>query len=587
MSSINRFLLTCSIIALATSCSETDDNSWVNDEGHSFAKLSVEDFVWEEETRTSAVITPEGLQFSWCDNDTISIFPDQGSQVWFVANASDNAVTTATFDGGAWKLKKNHFFCAFYPFDYSNRYANSIKTDYSGQYQHGNNNINDACQKDYIYAPMTLATNDTTVFDFHHLGAFLLLELTMPDAGTYTSVSLFSPKPIFPIKQEIDLSGQEPVVHDKQLGTSISVSLQDMKTLTNGEKLTVALFLPPMDLTDTPIYLKAKNAKGKQFISQETIPFSEIKRGKAYRRAAVMQEETVPDIKLLAIGNSFSINELTYTPFLLKELLPEANITLGILHIGSSSLKTHWNSVKNKAKDYVYLEYPNQTKKPPYIWKRSIQKIALDILGNYDWDYITLQQVSFDAPNYETYQPYLDSLLNYLAENKPGITPIWTLTHAYAEGFSSEKYPHYCITDDMYYNIVDAALSVINNTTIESTIPYGTAVQNARKTRLTEYGGGDKDFKQLTYEGQHLQAGLPCLVASYASTQAILDLYGIKRSIMDCQFTVNADFKTGLIGNFYPPIEQGTVQDIAPDDYYIAKICAMNAIFNPYNITIE
>lgn len=582
MSSINRFLLTCSIIALATSCSETDDNSWVNDEGHSFAKLSVEDFVWEEETRTSAVITPEGLQFSWCDNDTISIFPDQGSQVWFVANASDNAVTTATFDGGAWKLKKNHFFCAFYPFDYSNRYASCIKTDYSGQYQHGNNNINDACQKDYIYAPMTLATNDTTVFDFHHLGAFLLLELTMPDAGTYTSVSLFSPKPIFPIKQEIDLSGQEPVVHDKQLGTSISVSLQDMKTLTNGEKLSVALFLPPMDLTDTPIYLKAKNAKGKQFISQETIPFSEVKRGKAYRRAAVMQEETVPDIKLLAIGNSFAINELIYTPFLLKEILPKVNFTLGILHVGSSSLEAHWNNAKKDTAVYQYLEYSNSMKS----WSSKTNQKTKDILNKNDWNYVTLQQVSSSAPNYETYQPYLDSLLNYLAENKPGITPLWTLTHAYADGYSSKDYPHDCVSDDMYYNIVDAALSVINNTTIERLIPYGTAVQNARKTRLTEYGGENKDFKQLTYEGQHLQAGLPCLVAGYASTQAILDLYGIKRSIMDSQFIVDKDVTTGL-KKFWPPIEQGSVQDIAPDDYYIAKICALNAIFNPYNITIE
>lgn len=583
MSSINRFLLTCSIIALATSCSETDDNSWVNDEGHSFAKLSVEDFDWEEETRTSAVITPEGLQFSWCDNDTISIFPDQGSQVWFVANASDNAVTTATFDGGAWKLKKNHFFCAFYPFDYSNRYASCIKTDYSGQYQHGNNNINDACQKDYIYAPMTLATNDTTVFDFHHLGAFLLLELTMPEAGTYTSVSLFSPKPIFPIKQEIDLSGPEPIVHDKQLGTSISVSLQDMKTLANGEKLTVALFLPPMDLTDTPIYLKAKNAKGKQFISQETIPFSEIKRGKAYRRAAVMQEETVPDIKLLAIGNSFAINELTYTPFLLKELLPEANITLGILHRGSSELSHHWSFVHDAIYEkYEYWEYTTKTG----IWKRT-KSANMDMI-NKNWDYITFQQLSSKAPDYNTYQPYLNNLLDYITTNKPESTPIWTLTHAYADGYTPDKKttPAY-VSDDMYNDIASAAIMVVENTIIDEVIPYGTAVQNARKTKLTEYGGGKLDYRQMTFEGMHLQTGLPCLVASYTSSQAILNLYNIKRSIMDCQFTVNAAFKTGLIGNFSPQVELGVVQDIEQEDYYIAKICAMNAIFNPYNITIE
>jgi hypothetical protein len=42
-----------------------------------------------------------------------------------------------------------------------------------------------------------------------------------------------------------------------------------------------------------------------------------------------------------------------------------------------------------------------------------------DALWNRDWDIITLQQVSSQSPDYDTYQPYLDGLVEYVRRMVP------------------------------------------------------------------------------------------------------------------------------------------------------------------------
>lgn len=562
---------------LIVACNELEDEAFETDQLSSTIDISIEDFVWEEGmTRTSASITNSGVKFSWSSNDTISIYPDQGSQVEFLAQSSNNEMTTATFDGGAWALKQGHTFCAFYPYSFYNRTSDNIKLTYSGQQQTGNGNISDACQKDYIYAPSEGVVNGKTQFTFKHLGAFLYLELTMPEATTYTSVSLYSRKQVFPLRQQLNLSSGQPKIIDLEISNEFTLNLQNISLSSKGEKLIVAMFLPTVTLSGEKIYVTATDASGKQYCSTETAAITNLEPGKAYKRTLTMAKEgtvgfidvTKPAIKLLAVGNSFSLDALAYAPRLLEEAMPDANIEVGIIYYGGCSLEQHWKWCGSSAlHNYTFYDY-NSIR---HTWNTQAG-VSYDYGMNFsDWDYVTFQQSSKQSVDYSTFQPYLDNLVNKLKCDYPYRKPVWIITHAYADRYQN------AVSDNMYNDIIKAAKLVSEKSSIQYVLPYGTAVQNARHTSLKSYGS----FGQLSNEGLHLQDGLPRLIASYTSAQTLLNLYNIPLSIENSQLEVTANFTSGL----KLPEEHSPVEPIANGDYALAKQCALNAVKNPYQLT--
>lgn len=576
------------ILSLAA-CSESDDISDIEQKvGESSIALSVEDYIWESPTRTSATLGDSGLTFSWTDNDTISIYPDQGSQVFFKAQATEEGVSATEFDGGAWKLKKGHSFSAFYPFCYDNRYADHIQLDYTGQKQ-TTENISDACQKDYIYAPRTEAIGDVTNFQFKHLGAFMLLQLSMQqvDASvTFASVYLYSKYQVFPIKQELDLTGEEPQIKNIEYSNRLTVDLTDFSISSAEQIAKVAMFMPAISsdaLSGREIYVKAVGSNGKTYISTEPITATAFKQGKAYKRTVTMvEEQEIYNIKVLAFGNSYTVNELMYTPYLLRELLPKSQISMSIMFIASATIDNHWDKVNNPTnKDYIRWVFSGGK------WNRSFYHTYNDIMAFQTWDYVTFQQASSLSTD-PTKCANITNLVNQLNTNYPNCTPIWTITHSYADGYNN------CSSETMYNGIVSVAQYVQEITNIDVVIPYGTAIQNARQTQLNRLGGyGDIGsfkanpiYKQMTWEGSHLQAGLPCLVACYTSAQTILDLYGIKKSIAESNIKMSQSFdnSTNMRGQ-HELVVEGLVQDVTDEDYRIAKKCALDAIYNPFSIT--
>lgn len=575
MKSKNWYLL-LSLLTLG-SCAEITDEDLSSDYDLSTIDVTIEDYLWEGTTRTSASISNQGIKFSWSDNDTISIYPDQGSQVEFLAQSSDGATTTATFDGGAWALKKGHSFCAFYPYAFKNRSSDNIKLTYSGQVQTGNNNISDACVCDYIYAPSEGVVDGKATFTFKHLGAFLYLELTMPEANTYTSVSLYTRKQVFPLRQKLDLSSGQAKIVDLEVSNIFTLSLKNVTLAKASEKLVVAMFLPNVSLSGEKVYITATDANGKQYCSSTEVSFSNLEQGKAYKRTATMVKEgtpgfidvNAPTIKLLAVGNSYSLDALAYAPRLLEEAIPNANIELGIIYYGACSLQQHWDWCYNaNSQYYTFYDY-NSTRRS---WKATAGVSYKYCMDFEDWDYVSFQQASTLSVDYNTYQPYLDNLISRLKLDYPYRQPVWMLTHAYADGYKN------AVSDNMFNSIAQAASNVISKTSINLVLPYGTAVQNARHSSVSSYG----DFGQLTSEGLHLQEGLPRLIASYSVAQSLLNFYGLPNSIADSKLQVSADFVSGI----NPPEKHGSVQPVAAGDYATAKQCALNAINNPYQITL-
>ena len=108
-------------------------------------------------------------------------------------------------------------------------------------------------------------------------------------------------------------------------------------------------------------------------------------------------------MNILSIGNSFSQDAQRY----LHRIAKADGFTLNTfnLYIGGCSLSRHHRNMISEERAYT-LEMNGESTE----FKVSLK----DALLNRDWDVVTIQQVSSKSPYYETYQPYLDKIVEYV-----------------------------------------------------------------------------------------------------------------------------------------------------------------------------
>ncbi len=197
-------------------------------------------------------------------------------------------------------------------------------------------------------------------------------------------------------------------------------------------------------------------------------------------------------IKILAIGNSFSVDAMEHLAIILNDAGVK-EIVLGNLYIGGCSISTHSSHIETDTADYTF--YVNKGK--GWVSGKN-QKLNTGILYE-DWDIITIQQVSQDSGKAETLGE-LQRLIDYVkatATNK-NVKLLWHMTWAYQNDYSNNnKFGAYNNDQLTMYNaITNVVKTKINtNNSIDGFIPSGTAIQNLRSSYL-----GDT----LTRDGFHL-----------------------------------------------------------------------------------
>ena len=114
-------------------------------------------------------------------------------------------------------------------------------------------------------------------------------------------------------------------------------------------------------------------------------------------------EDNSNSIKILAIGNSFSVDAMEYLYGILTDLGYE-EIVLGNLYIGGCTLETHASNFQNNSASYTY--YVNTTG----TWTNTTSYKPHDALAAHEWDIITMQQGSPKSGLPSSYDTYLSSL---------------------------------------------------------------------------------------------------------------------------------------------------------------------------------
>lgn len=128
-------------------------------------------------------------------------------------------------------------------------------------------------------------------------------------------------------------------------------------------------------------------------------------------------------MNILSIGNSFSQDAQRYLHRIARADKVELN-TFN-LYIGGCPLSLHYQNILSEERRYT-LEM-NGSSTGFYV---SLKEALL----NRDWDIVTIQQVSAQSPYYDTYQPYLDKLAEYIRLFVPKAKIVIHQTWAYEQG---------------------------------------------------------------------------------------------------------------------------------------------------------
>jgi len=202
-------------------------------------------------------------------------------------------------------------------------------------------------------------------------------------------------------------------------------------------------------------------------------------------------------MKILAIGNSFSQDAARY----LHQIARKGDVPVDVanLYIGGCPLERHFRNMMGDNRAYD-LQYNGTSTGFPM----SIKEALL----NRSWDVVTLQQVSGQSPNPDSYYPYIDALADYVRQCVPKTKLIVHQTWAYEQ--DSAKLTNIGYTDHkaMFADLKKAYELAAEKIDAVGMIPSGQLFQNMlangfervhRDTFHASYGAGRYALGLLWY----------------------------------------------------------------------------------------
>ena len=155
-------------------------------------------------------------------------------------------------------------------------------------------------------------------------------------------------------------------------------------------------------------------------------------------------------MKILSIGNSFSTDAQRYVHKIAQlNGVPFKTVNL---YIGGCPLRRHYLNILDDARAYDFQFNGESTGLPVSI---------KDALKCDVWDAVTIQQASPYSPRWETYEPYLNTISDYVKkyapESKQMIHQTWAYSeeHNLAKGIAPSSYDMLCGIREAYRRAKD------------------------------------------------------------------------------------------------------------------------------------
>lgn len=285
-------------------------------------------------------------------------------------------------------------------------------------------------------------------------------------------------------------------------------------------------------------------------------------------------------LKMLCFGNSFTTDSMSYVPYILRNICPDIELTIGIGYIGGCPLVQQLanltgfdqtlNGTTYSPTPYTYLKITPSASS----WSSTDDVYADTMIADEEWDVVTFQQNGTASyQDWDTYfAPFIFGCHKAIFDKLGyGVKFGWLLTHSSYVSDAADLLTRYT-------GIATNAQNIMNKTPTEFVFPYGTAIQNLRTTSLASLG----TTSNLLADTIHIQEGLPCLCAAYANTLKILEIMGEEyKSILSEQTRPTASWVTG----HYIPQQNGSSVGVTDDNVYAAQVAAIMAYKKPYEVT--
>lgn len=262
-------------------------------------------------------------------------------------------------------------------------------------------------------------------------------------------------------------------------------------TGTSGTKSTSASSTATPSSSTTPVQTEPTSTSA----PKETSTSAPVTSAQTTEKPIIEKPAILPEgksFKVLAIGNSFSVDAMQYLYGLAKEA-GYTDIVLGNLYIGGCTLQTHASNIGTGKAAYEF--YTNKDGK----WTSRKGATIAEGLKYADWDCVTVQQASGYSGLEGSYEPYLSTIIQAVRKVRPNAKLVWHMTWAYQKGSGHADFAKYGNNQStMYKSICGSVQSGIlqkHADDFDGIIPAGTAIQNLRTSFI-----GDN----LTRDGYHL-----------------------------------------------------------------------------------
>lgn len=164
--------------------------------------------------------------------------------------------------------------------------------------------------------------------------------------------------------------------------------------------------------------------------------------------------------KILTIGNSFSTDAMRYFYGIARAC--GKDIKAVNLYIGGCSLYRHYRNMLSEENAYEYQIDGISTG----IFVSLKQALLSD-----EWDVVVLQQSSPKSGEYDTYQPFLSALSEYVKKLAPKAKQYIHETWSFAEGAPRFKLTPFAGRDDMIPRVRDAYHRAAEDIAADGLIP--------------------------------------------------------------------------------------------------------------------
>ena len=244
------------------------------------------------ETRTAFTLESDKLKFAWAENDQVGIYPTSGTQIAFTIS-SGAGKNSATFDGGAWALRETETYAAYYPYDVENtaRSNAELRFSYEGQHQTGKGSLAHLGAHDLMATNATTAMDGELTFKFKHLNSVALLNLTVPVAATFTTLTLRCDQEALTKVANLDMSGSEYAYSTYETTDRLQMQLTDVASAQADKTLRFYMMLPPVDMTGKIFNVILRSSDNRVY--QDQLVSKTMQPGHAYLFAATLVDVTM------------------------------------------------------------------------------------------------------------------------------------------------------------------------------------------------------------------------------------------------------------------------------------------------------